>query len=107
MSLFAKIGRLIKQNKLYEIEENSSHVLNIKTKISEFFHNNNEELLFNNFIKNDSELEKARNIIEKCSQEKQMILITLLEIQLSLLGNELNYIKYEKMNEKIIEKNLY
>ena len=107
MSLFAKIGRLIKQNKLYEIEENSSHVLNIKTKISEFFHNNNEELIFNNFIKNDSELEKARNIIEKCSQEKQMILITLLEIQLSLLGNELNYIKYEKMNEKIIEKNLY
>ena len=31
MSLFAKIGRLIKQNKLYEIEEKKEHFkINIK-----------------------------------------------------------------------------
>ena len=61
-------------------------------------------LNINNKEFSKSALEEAQNLIKKCSQDEQSILISILEIQLSLVGNENNYIKYEKINDKNIEK---
>ena len=116
MSLYEKIGRLIKQNKLYQIyNSNSSNDSNIESIISDIILSNKMEskgILFPNIINNKiiftkNDFEEAQNLIKNCSPEGQLILISILEIQLSLIGNENNYIKYERINEKIIEKNIY
>ena len=115
MSLYEKIGRLIKQNKLYQIyNSNSSNDSSIESIISDIILSNKIEskgILFPNIINNKlftkNDFEEAQNLIKNCSPEGQLILIAILEIQLSLIGNENNYIKYEKINEKIIEKNIY
>ena len=116
MSLYEKIGRLIKQNKLYQIyNSNSSNDSNIESIISDIILSNKIEskgillpnILNNNKIFTKNDFEEAQNLIKNCSPEGQLILIAILEIQLSLIGNENNYIKYEKINEKIIEKNIY
>ena len=49
-----------------------------------------------------TDLEEAQNLIKKCSPDEQSILISILEIQLSLTENENNYVKYEKINTNYI-----
>ena len=118
MSLYKKIGRLIKQNKLYEIyNSNSSNDSNIENIVSQILLTNNMEspvlssisanILFNNNKFSKLDFEEALNLIKNCTPKTQLILIAILEIQLTLIGNENNYIKYEKINEKKIEKNIY
>ena len=116
MSLYEKIGRLIKQNKLYEIyNSSSSNDSNIENIISELILSNkieSQEILSSNIMDEKkiiaiNELKETQNLIKNCTKEEQLILIAILEIQLSLIGNENNYIKYEKLNEKIKEKNIY
>ena len=116
MSLYEKIGRLIKQNKLYQIyNSNSSNDSNIESIISDIILSNKIEskgtllpnLINNNKIFTKNDFEEVQNLIKNCSPTGQLFLIAILEIQLSLVGNENNYIKYEKINEKIIEKNIY
>ena len=95
-----KIGKLIKQNKLYEIYNTNSSIEypNTENLICDLLENN--KVKFPNF-------QEAQNLIKNSCPEGQSILIAILELQLSLIGNEINYIKYEKINEKIIEKNIY
>ena len=116
MSLYEKIGRLIKQNKLYEIyNSNSSNDSNLENIISDLLLSNKFEssgilpttILEEKKIISINELKETQNLIKSCTKEEQLILIAILELQLSLLGNENHYIKYEKINEKIIEKNIY
>lgn len=116
MSLYEKIGRLIKQNKLYEIyNPNLSNDSNFESLISDLLLVNKIEskgesiqnIINNNKLFTKSDFEEAQNLIKNCTPDGQLILIAILEIQLSLMGKENNYIKYEKKNEKIIEKNIY
>ena len=116
MSLYEKIGRLIKQNKLSQIyNSNYSNYSNLESIISDIILSNKIEskgillpkIMNNNKFFTKSDFEEAQNLIKKCSPEGQLILIAILEIQFTLIGNENNYIKYEKINEKIIEKNIY
>ena len=118
MSLYEKIGKLIKQNKFYEIynSNNSSNDSTIESLISELLLSNkieSENILSSNIINNNNKtftknnIEEVQNLIKNCSSESQTVLMAILEIQVSLIGNEISYIKYEKINEKIIEKNIY
>ena len=116
MSIYEKIGRLIKQNKIYEIyNSNSSEDSCIESMISDLLLTNKTEskgailpkIINNNKIFTKNEFENAQNLIKNFTPEDQIILIAILEIQLSLVGNENNYIKYEKITEKIIEKKIY
>ena len=127
MNLYEKIGRLIKHNKIFDISNNSNNNTNhnetsigleleqfesILTEIlsplkSEIQSPTTNFNLKNNKIISKSDIEEAQKLIKTCSQDQQLILISILEIQISLGGNENNYIKYEKLTEKIIEKNIY
>ena len=124
MNLYEKIGRLIKHNKIFNLsgndnesnsksDEESSIGLdldNFESFLSEILSPTKLEsknIFINNKEFSKSDMEEAQNLIKKCSQDEQSILISILEIQLSLEGKENNYIKYEKINEKIIEKNIY
>ena len=127
MNLYEKIGRLIKHNKISDLSENShndskqnetslglelehfesilSEILSpLKSEIKSPISNLN---LKNNKLISKSDLEEAQRLIKTCSQDQQLILISILEIQISLNGDENNYIKYETLTEKIIEKNIY
>ena len=128
MNLYEKIGRLIKHNKIFDLNNKSdnnktepskgrsigleleniesilSDILPLKPEFKSPFSNIK---LKNNKIFNKKDLEEAQKLIKTCSQEEQLILIAILEIQISLEGNENNYVKYEKLNEKVVEKNIY
>ena len=127
MNLYEKIGRLIKHNKISDLSDNShndskqnetslglelehfesilSEILSpLKSEIKSPISNLN---LKNNKLISKSDLEEAQRLIKTCSQDQQLILISILEIQISLNGDENNYIKYESLTEKIIEKNIY
>ena len=127
MNLYEKIGRLIKHNKIFDIYNNSNNNQNqnetsiglelehFESILSEILSPLKSEIqspitnftLKNNKVISKSDLEEAQKLIKTCSQDQQLILIAILEIQISLVGNENNYIKYEKLTEKIIEKNIY
>ena len=127
MNLYEKIGRLIKQHKLFDLSNDSElnspskseiplglEFETIESILSDILSSNkydiqsrNSNYISNNKIFSKSDYQEAQSLIKKCSQDEQLILIAILEIQLSLVGNENNYIKYEKINEKIIEKNIY
>ena len=116
MSFYEKIGKLIKQNKLYEkYNFCSSESINLDKIISDLLLTNNIDyqkmlsstILNNNKLFSQSDFAEAKKLICECSREGQLLLIAILEIQLNLVGNENNYIKYEKINQKIIEKNIY
>ena len=127
MNLYEKIGRLIKHNKIFDISNNSNNNQNeneasiglelehFESILSEILSPLKSEIqspitnftLKNNKVISKSDLEEAQKLIKTCSQDQQLILIAILEIQISLGGNENNYIKYEKLTEKIIEKNIY
>ena len=73
MSLYEKIGRLIKQNKLYQIyNSNSSDDSNIESIISDFILSNKIEskgillpnILNNNKIFTKNDFEEAQNLIK-------------------------------------------
>ena len=124
MNLYEKIGRLIKHNKIFDLSNNSNissksieesslglELDSIESILSDILSpskldtsNSIKNLNINNKEFTKSDLEEAQNLIKKCSQDEQSILISILEIQLSLVGNENNYIKYEKINDKNIEK---
>ena len=127
MNLYEKIGRLIKHNKISDLSDNShndskqnetslglelehfesilSEILSpLKSEIKSPISNLN---LKNNKLISKSDLEEAQRLIKTCSQDQQLILISILEIQISLNGDENNFIKYETLTEKIIEKNIY
>ena len=78
-----KIGRLIKQNKLYEIYNTNSSIEypNTENLICDLLENN--KVKFPNF-------QEAQNLIKNSCPEGQSILIAILELQLSLIGNEIN-----------------
>ena len=123
MNLYEKIGRLIKQNKIFNLSSNNEintktdddsslglELDNIESFLSDILSptkldTKNMNIKNKEFSKTD--LEETQNLIKKCSPDEQSILISILEIQLSLVGNENNYIKYEKLNDIIIEKNIY
>ena len=127
MNLYEKIGRLIKQNKLVDLSCSSNNntknidpplaleLESIESILSEILSPFKTDIqppisnisLKNNKIISKSDLEEAQKLIKTCSQDQQLILIAILEIQISLVGNENIYIKYEKLTEKIIEKNIY
>ena len=127
MNLYEKIGRLIKHNKIFDISNNSNnnsnqnqtsvgleleHFESILTEIlsplkSEIQSPIQNFTLKNNKIISKSDLEEAQKLIKTCSQDQQLILIAILEIQILLVCNENNYIKYETLTEKVIEKNIY
>jgi hypothetical protein len=78
MSLYEKIGRLIKQNKLYQIyNSNSSNDSNIESIISDIILSNKIEskgillpnVLNNNKIFTKNDFEEAKNLIKNCSPE--------------------------------------
>ena len=126
MNLYEKIGRLIKHNKIFDLSSNSNNNSNSKSiedtslgleidsiesilsdilSPSKFESQNDiKNLNTNNKEFSKSDLEEAQNLIKKCSPDEQSILISILEVQLSLIGNENNYVKYEKINDKNIEK---
>ena len=123
MNLYEKIGRLIKHNKIFNLSNNNEintktdddsslgiELDNIESFLSDILSptkldTKNMNIKNKEFSKTD--LEETQNLIKKCSPDEQSILISILEIQLSLVGNENNYIKYEKINDIIIEKNIY
>ena len=124
MNLYEKIGRLIKHNKIFNLSENNNEpnskldeessigldLDNFESFLSDILSPTKLEtknIFINNKEFSKSDIEEAQNLIKKCSPDEQSILISILEIQLSLEGKENNYIKYEKINEKIIEKNIY
>ena len=127
MNLYEKIGRLIKHNKIFDISNNSNNNLNqnqtsvglelehFESILTEILSPLKSEIqsplknftLKNNKIISKSDLEEAQKLIKTCSQDQQLILIAILEIQILLVGNENNYIKYETLTEKVIEKNIY
>ena len=127
MNLYEKIGRLIKHNKIFDLGNDSnltdsskndgalaSEIEEIESILYDIISSNKFEIasgntnyVSNNKIFSKSDFEEAQNLIKKCSHDEQLILIAILDIQLSLVGNENKYIKYEKINEKIIEKNIY
>ena len=127
MNLYEKIGRLIKHNKIFDLSSNSNinsksiedsalglELDSIESILSDILspskldpQNALKNLNINNKEFSKSDLEEAQNLIKKCNPDEQSILISILEIQLSLAGNDNNYIKYEKINEKIVEKNIY
>ena len=124
MNLYEKIGRLIKHNRIFDLSNNSNintksiedtplglELDSIESILSDILspskldtQNSIKNLNINNKEFTKSDLEEAQNLIKKCSQDEQSILISILEIQLSIVGNENNYIKYEKINDKNIEK---
>ena len=126
MNLYEKIGRLIKHNKIFDLSSNSNNNSNsksiddtslgleidsIESILSDILspskfepQNDIKNLNTNNKEFSKSDLEEAQNLIKKCSPDEQSILISILEVQLSLIGNENNYVKYEKINDKNIEK---
>ena len=128
MNLYEKIGRLIKQNKIFDLSSNSNNdsktsnenqlkleIETIESILSDIlaplksdFQSPLSHIKFkNNKLFSKSDLEEAQNLIKSCSQSDQLILIAILEINISLIGNENNYVKYEKINQKIVEKNIY
>ena len=116
MSLYEKIGRLIKQNKLYELcNSNSSDDSNLEKIFSDLLFTNKIEsqtilssaLLNSNKIFTKNDFDEVQKLIKNCTPEGQLILIAIIEIQLTLTGNESNYIKYEGIKDNIIEKNIY
>ena len=124
MNLYEKIGRLIKHNKIFNLSGNNNEpnsksdeessigldLDNFESFLSDILSPTKLEtknIFINNKEFSKSDIEEAQNLIKKCSPDEQSILISILEIQLSLEGKENNYIKYEKINEKIIEKNIY
>ena len=124
MNLYEKIGRLIKHKKISNLSGNNNEsnsksdeesllgldLDNFESFLSDILSPTKLEtknIFINNKEFNKSDIEEAQNLIKKCSPDEQSILISILEIQLSLEGKENNYIKYEKINEKIIEKNIY
>ena len=124
MNLYEKIGRLIKHNKIFNLSGNNNEpnsksdeessigldLDNFESFLSDILSPTKLEtknIFLNNKEFSKSDIEEAQNLIKKCSPDEQSILISILEIQLSLEGKENNYIKYEKINEKIIEKNIY
>ncbi len=124
MNLYEKIGRLIKHNKIFNLSGNNNEpnsksdeessigldLDNFESFLSDILSPTKLEtknIFINNKEFSKSDIEEAQNLIKKCSSDEQSILISILEIQLSLEGKENNYIKYEKINEKIIEKNIY
>ena len=116
MSLYEKIGRLLKQNKVYEkYNSNCTDDSNIDSLLSDLLLTNkidsqsllSSTILFNNKLFTRSDFEEAQKLISNCSREGQLFLIAILEIQLTLIENKCNYIRYETINEKIIEKNIY
>ena len=127
MNLYEKIGRLIKHNKIFDLSSNSNinsksiedsalglELDSIESILSDILspskldpQNALKNFNINNKEFSKSDLEEAQNLIKKCNPDEQSILISILEIQLSLAGNDNNYIKYEKINEKIVEKNIY
>ena len=127
MNLYEKIGRLIKHNKIFDISNNSNNNSNqnqtsvglelehFESILSEILSPLKSEIqsplqnftLKNNKIISKSDLEEAQKLIKTCSQVQQLILIAILEIQILLVDNENNYIKYETLTEKVIEKNIY
>ena len=125
MNLYEKIGRLIKHNRIFDPSSNSNinpksiedtplgiEIESIESILSEILspykldntQNNLKNLNISNKEFSKSDLEEAQNLIKKCSPDEQSILISILEVQLSLQGNENNYVKYEKINDKNIEK---
>ncbi len=128
MNLYEKIGRLIKQNKIFDLSSNSNNdsktsnenqlkleIETIESILSDIlaplksdFQSPLSHIKFkNNKLFSKSDLEEAQNLIKSCSQNDQLILIAILEIHISLIGNKNNYVKYEKINQKIVEKNIY
>ena len=127
MNLYEKIGRLIKHNRIFDLSNDSNinssskyenqiglEIDTIESILSDILSSNkfdlangNTNFISNNKIFSKSDFEEAQNLIKKCSKDEQLILIAILEIQLSLTGDENNYVKYEKINDKIIEKNIY
>ena len=124
MNLYEKIGRLIKHNKIFNLSGNNNEtnsksdeessigldIDNFESFLSDILSPTKLEtknIFINNKEFSKSDIEEAQNLIKKCSPDEQSILISILEIQLSLEGKENNYIKYEKINDKIIEKNIY
>ena len=124
MNLYEKIGRLIKQKKIFNLSGNNNEnnsksdeessigldIDNFESFLSDILSPTKLEtknIFINNKEFSKSDIEEAQNLIKKCSPDEQSILISILEIQLSLEGKENNYIKYEKINDKIIEKNIY
>ena len=125
MNLYEKIGRLIKHNRIFDPSSNSNinpksiedtplgiEIESIESILSEILspykldntQNDLKNLNISNKEFSKSDLEEAQNLIKKCSPDEQSILISILEVQLSLQGNENNYVKYEKINDKNIEK---
>ena len=123
MNLYEKIGRLIKQNKIFNLSENcntnskliddstlAQELDNIESFLSDILSPSKldtKNININNKEFSKTDLEETQNLIKKCSPDEQSILISILEIQLSLTENENNYVKYEKINDIIIEKNIY
>ena len=127
MNLYEKIGRLIKHNKIFDLSDNSNNdskqnetilgldLKHFETILSEILSPITSEIksslsnldLKDNKLISKSDLEEAQKLIKICSQDQQIILISILEIQISLKCDENNFIKYETLTEKIIEKNIY
>ena len=127
MNLYEKIGRLIKHNKIFDLSDNSNNdskqnetilgldLEHFETILSEILSPIKSEIksslsnldLKDNKLISKSDLEEAQKLIKICSQDQQIILISILEIQISLKCDENNFIKYETLTEKIIEKNIY
>jgi hypothetical protein len=111
MNLYEKIGRLIKHNKIFNLSGNNNEpnsksdeessigldLDNFESFLSDILSPTKLEtknIFINNKEFSKSDIEEAQNLIKKCSPDEQSILISILEIQLSLEGKENNYIKY-------------
>ena len=111
-----KMGKLIKQNKMYDkYDSNSTNDSNYENVFSELLLSEKVDSSFlskSKILISDKkfsrlDFEEAQNLIKSCPPEGQLILIVILEIQLTLKENENNYIKIEEISEKFIEKNIY
>ena len=117
MSIYKKIGKLLKKHKFYEIYCDNQNKNYSSKNIDVDIHNlifdlvvrkqNKIQNIFNTEIVNILECEDAQKIKTKCTLEEQIVLISILEIQLNLKGKEQKMIEYEKTMNKIIDKSIY
>jgi len=97
MSLYMKMGKLIKQNKMYDkYDSNSTNDSNYENVFSELLLSekvNSSILSKSKILISDKkfsrlDFEEAQNLIKSCPPEGQLILIVILEIQLTLKEKE-------------------
>ena len=117
MSIYKKIGKLLKKHKFYEIycenQNKNCSAKNIDVDIPNLVYDlvrrkqNRLQKIFNAEIVEILDSEEALKMKARCTLQEEVVLISILEIQINLKDKEQKIIEYEKSLNKIIDKSLY